>query len=103
MTDVVSSGDMSKPVVEMFNVSKRLGTQEAVSDLSFTVMPGEALGFLGPNGAGKTTTLRLILGFLRPTAGAVRLLGCDTADVVAATGARLLQAGLRLVRRRPVL
>jgi len=40
-----------------------------VDDVSFTVQPGEVVGFLGPNGAGKTTTLRMLLGLLRPSAG----------------------------------
>lgn len=43
----------------------------AVDDVTFTVSPGEVVGFLGPNGAGKTTTLRLLLGLLQPDQGAV--------------------------------
>jgi len=49
----------------------------AVDDVSFTVGSGEVLGFLGPNGAGKTTTMRMITGFLPPTAGRVTLDGVD--------------------------
>jgi ABC-2 type transport system ATP-binding protein len=45
--------------------------------LSFTVEPGEVLGFLGPNGAGKTTTMRIIAGFLSPTAGKISVCGHD--------------------------
>jgi len=49
-----------------------------------TVRPGEVFGYLGPNGAGKTTTIRLLLDLIRPTAGHVRVLGCDPrADGVA--------------------
>ena len=47
----------------------------AVSDVSFTIEPGELVGFIGPNGAGKTTTLKVLTGLLFPTAGEVRVLG----------------------------
>ncbi|MBI5835271.1 MAG: ABC transporter ATP-binding protein [Armatimonadetes bacterium] len=47
----------------------------AVSDVSFEVGRGEVVGLLGPNGAGKSTTVKLLLGLLRPTAGAARILG----------------------------
>jgi len=47
----------------------------AVEDLSFSVAPGELVGFLGPNGAGKTTALKMLSGLLNPTAGQCRVLG----------------------------
>src|SRR5579871_2640107 len=47
----------------------------AVRDLSFSVAPGERVGFLGPNGAGKTTTLKILAGLLHPTSGAVSVAG----------------------------
>ncbi|MCB0879424.1 MAG: ATP-binding cassette domain-containing protein [Thermoleophilia bacterium] len=47
----------------------------AVQDVSFTIEPGEVVGFLGPNGAGKTTTLKLLSGLLHPTTGHLRVLG----------------------------
>src|SRR5437764_2529194 len=47
----------------------------AVKDVSFTIEPGELVGFLGPNGAGKTTTLKMLAGLLYPTSGAARVLG----------------------------
>jgi ABC-2 type transport system ATP-binding protein len=50
-------------------------TVQAVDDLSFTIAPGERVGFLGPNGAGKTTTLKVLSGLLHPTAGSVRVAG----------------------------
>ncbi len=52
----------------------------AVDDLSLSIEPGEIYGFLGPNGAGKTTTLKIILGFLKPTAGDVKVFGHDAMD-----------------------
>ncbi len=48
---------------------------EAVKDMTFTVAPGEVVGFLGPNGAGKTTTLKMLSGLLHPTSGNVEVLG----------------------------
>src|SRR5262249_16209771 len=47
----------------------------AVKDVSFTVEPGELVGFLGPNGAGKTTTLKILAGLLYPTSGSARVVG----------------------------
>jgi ABC-2 type transport system ATP-binding protein len=59
------------------NLSKRYGDKLAVDDLTFTVAPGEVLGFLGANGAGKSTTMRMIAGFISPTAGTVAVCGHD--------------------------
>jgi ABC-2 type transport system ATP-binding protein len=56
-------------------LTKRFGAVTAVDSLDLTVHPGEVMGFLGPNGAGKTTTMRLLLGYLRPTAGTATVLG----------------------------
>ena len=47
----------------------------AVSDIRFTIEPGELVGFLGPNGAGKTTTLKMLAGLLYPTGGEAKVLG----------------------------
>jgi ABC-2 type transport system ATP-binding protein len=52
----------------------------AVDDLHLSVPAGGVFGFLGPNGSGKTTTIRCLLGLVRPTAGAARLLGCQIPD-----------------------
>ena len=49
----------------------------AVDDISFTIEPGEVVGFLGPNGAGKTTSLKMLSGLLYPTAGSAQVLGMD--------------------------
>lgn len=57
-------------MIEAVGLTKRFGRRMAISDISFRVDAGEVLGFLGPNGAGKTTTMRLLLGLLRPDAGA---------------------------------
>jgi len=64
-------------MIEIRNLTKRYGELTAVDDISFTVSPGEVLGFLGPNGAGKSTTMKMITGFLTPTSGAVSVCGHD--------------------------
>ena len=56
-------------------VTKRYGDFEAVRDLSFQAAQGRICGFLGPNGAGKTSTIRMILGLVEPTRGAISVLG----------------------------
>jgi len=67
------------PVLELVNLSKTYGGRgggvRAVRDVSLSVAAGEVYGFLGPNGAGKSTTIRMLLGLIAPTAGAVRLFG----------------------------
>ena len=55
--------------VEISGISKRFGSVQAVSDLSFTVEAGRVTGFLGPNGAGKSTTLRILLGLVHANGG----------------------------------
>jgi ABC-2 type transport system ATP-binding protein len=64
-------------MIEIRNLTKRYGGLTAVNDISFTVSPGEVLGFLGPNGAGKSTTMKMITGFLTPTSGTVSVCGHD--------------------------
>ncbi|MDP6512976.1 MAG: ATP-binding cassette domain-containing protein, partial [SAR202 cluster bacterium] len=64
-------------MIEVKNVSKMYGAFPAISDVSFRVEPGEILGFLGPNGAGKSTTMKIITGFMPPTAGEVSIAGYD--------------------------
>ena len=72
-------------MIDCKNLTKLYGPLRAVDDLSFSVEPGEVLGFLGPNGAGKSTTMRIIAGFLTPTAGSVSVCGHDIeADALAA-------------------
>lgn len=63
--------------VEIQKLTKRFGQFTAVDDISFAVEKGEVLGFLGPNGAGKSTTMKMITGFLTPTAGTAKIAGYD--------------------------
>ena len=65
-------------VIQAGALTKRFGRVLALDGLSLEVRAGEVLGFLGPNGAGKTTTLRLLMGYLRPTAGSARVFGLDS-------------------------
>ena len=64
-------------MIEIKNLTKRFAQHTAVDDLSFSVQPGEVLGFLGPNGAGKSTTMKMLTGFLAPTSGSASILGFD--------------------------
>lgn len=72
-------------MIEIKNLQKSFGDFRAVDGVSFSVKPGEVLGFLGPNGAGKSTTMRMITGYLTPTGGEVQIAGVDVqADPIAA-------------------
>jgi ABC-2 type transport system ATP-binding protein len=64
-------------VIQIHALTKRYGESKGIFDLSFSVLPGEVLGYLGPNGAGKTTTIRHLLGFLNPDAGSCSINGLD--------------------------
>jgi len=64
-------------MIKTEHLTKRYGSLVAVDDLSFSVGPGEILGFLGPNGAGKSTTMRMIAGFIAPTSGRASVCGHD--------------------------
>lgn len=68
------------PPIATRGLTKRFGRLTAVDSLDLAVERGEVFGFLGPNGAGKTTTIRLLLGFLNPTAGSAEVLGGTGAD-----------------------
>ena len=54
---------------------KRYPAKTAVDDVSFTIQPGEILGYLGPNGSGKSTTINMVVGLLEPTTGSLTLFG----------------------------
>ena len=64
-------------MLKVENLQKSFGSFQAVKGISFTVQKGEVLGFLGPNGAGKSTTMRMITGFIPPTAGTAEICGHD--------------------------
>ena len=64
-------------MISVENLTRDYGHGRGVFDVTFDVHPGEVFGFLGPNGAGKTTTIRHIMGFSRPQAGSIRVMGRD--------------------------
>ncbi len=68
---------MSTPAIEARDLTKTFGDITAIRDVSFGVEEGRITGLLGGNGAGKTTTISILLGLLLPSAGSVRILGCD--------------------------
>jgi ABC-2 type transport system ATP-binding protein len=71
---VTSTGAVA---VQFRGVSKRYGSVNALTDVSFDVSRGEMFGLIGPDGAGKTTTIRLLCGLLHRDAGEIRILGHD--------------------------
>ncbi|MHB8945649.1 MAG: ABC transporter ATP-binding protein [Bacillota bacterium] len=75
--DSVAASAAPANAIETRGLSRRFGVTEAVADLDLVVPAGSVFGFIGPNGAGKTTTIKMLLGLLRPTAGAGTILGHD--------------------------
>ena len=67
-------------MIEVSHLGKRYGDIVAADDVSFSVAPGQVLGFLGPNGAGKSTCMKMIAGFLAPTTGTARVCGFDVQE-----------------------
>lgn len=67
-------------MIKVQNLTKAFGPKTAVNGISFSVERGEVLGFLGPNGAGKSTTMRMITGFIPPSAGTVTVGGFNVVE-----------------------
>jgi ABC-2 type transport system ATP-binding protein len=68
------------PLIDVRGLGRSYGALVAVKDINFSVGRGEVVGFLGPNGAGKSTTLRMIVGYLGPSTGSVRVNGFDVVE-----------------------
>lgn len=66
--------------VEVQSLSKIYGQQKAVNNISFSVAPGDILGFLGPNGAGKSTTMKIATAYLPASEGSIKVCGFDVAE-----------------------
>src|SRR4051794_18864182 len=76
-------------VIDVRNLSCKIGKSDAVNNLSLTVRPGTVYGLFGRNGAGKTTTIKCLLGLLRPMNGSIRLFGLDPVRNEVAVKSRL--------------
>lgn len=71
-------------MIEIKNLSRHFGSLKAVDEISFSISSGTITGFLGPNGAGKTTAMRMMVGYLQPSAGSILLDGTSIfADPIA--------------------
>ncbi len=68
---------MSQTMIRIEGLTKSFGATQALRGLSFEVSKGQVVGFLGPNGAGKSTTMKILAGFLAPTAGKAFVGGLD--------------------------
>ena len=67
-------------MIEVSGLTKMYGDFAALDDVTFSVPQGEILAFLGPNGAGKSTTMKILTGFISPTAGSASIGGLDVAE-----------------------
>ena len=76
-------------MLEVKNLSKEFGYLRVVDGVSFTLRPGEIVGFLGPNGAGKSTTIQMICGLLEPSGGQIMYNGVNVRDRLADFKSRL--------------
>ena len=76
-------------MLEVCGLTKRFNGIPAVEDVSFTLRPGEILGYVGPNGAGKSTTVKMIIGLLEPSEGQVRFQGRSVLDDLTGFQARI--------------
>jgi ABC-2 type transport system ATP-binding protein len=91
---------MTEFVLETQGLTKYYGSKLALDHIDLKIPRGCICGFVGRNGSGKTTAIKLLLGFLKPTAGSSRLLGCDSQDLTPAIRQRIgyVAEGHRLIR-----
>lgn len=67
--------DSAAPVIECQSLAKHYGGAKALDNIDLTLLPGEPIALIGPNGAGKTTLMSLLCGYIKPSAGSVKILG----------------------------
>ncbi|KAK3584213.1 hypothetical protein CHS0354_035294 [Potamilus streckersoni] len=90
-------------MIETISLTKKYGSLTAVDNVSFKAEPGEVVAFLGPNGAGKSTTMRMITGYIYPTAGTVKIMGRDTEEDPAESRRHIgLVAGIRGIAKADI-
>ncbi len=77
MSAVVATRPGSNPVLELRGIGKEFGAIRALSDVDFSIAPGEVVGLMGDNGAGKSTLVKIIAGNFHPTHGTIRLDGTE--------------------------
>ena len=83
------SNEPRSAMIEAEGLSKYYGNFAAIRDVTFRIPQGEVAAFLGPNGAGKSTTMKLLTGYLSPSAGIAKIAGHDMASDRLAGSARL--------------
>jgi ABC-2 type transport system ATP-binding protein len=86
---IVMTNQQGPAMIEAEGLSKFFGDFAAIRDVTFKIHKGEVVAFLGPNGAGKSTTMKLLTGYLAPSAGAARIAGHDMGQDRLAGSARL--------------
>jgi ABC-2 type transport system ATP-binding protein len=91
---------MTDMVLEIQGLTKYYGSTLALDNMTVKIPRGCICGFVGRNGSGKTTAIKIMLGFLKPTAGASSLLGCDSRNLTPAVRQRIgyVSEGHRLIR-----
>ena len=72
--------ETQRPMIQVNNLTKRYGSNQAIRGISFEVPRGQVLGFIGPNGAGKTTTMKILTCYIAPTSGTARVAGFDVGE-----------------------
>jgi len=87
-------------VIDLNHLYFHYGDDPVLRDVTFQMKPGEFLGIIGPNGGGKTTLLKLILGFIKPTAGSIHVFG--ESPVEARFKLAYVPQGLRFDRQFPI-
>lgn len=87
-------------VIDFNHLFFHYGDDPVLRDVTFQMKPGEFLGIIGPNGGGKTTLLKLILGFIKPTAGSIQVFG--ESPVEARSKLAYVPQGLRFDRQFPI-
>jgi zinc transport system ATP-binding protein len=90
------------PVIDFDRVSFSYQGAPVLNSVSFQIYPGEFIGMIGPNGGGKTTLLKLILGFLKPTSGTIRIFGDKTRGHAETNKVAYVPQSVRFDREFPI-